>query len=118
MRITEQFQRGFHLIELLVTLVIVGILAIMAVPIYSRHIETASRDNAIAALSKLALAMEEYHLAHNTYRGVSFDAKTSDGRYQIDIQLDGESYVLSATKVADSTDVITLDSSGKIIYLN
>lgn len=61
--------RGFTLIELMITVAIVGILAAMAFPFYQEHINKARRSEAMSALTNAAAAYERFRAAGNfTYQ--------------------------------------------------
>jgi type IV pilus assembly protein PilE len=68
-------QNGFTLIELMVTVAIVGILAGIAYPSYQDSVMKSRRADAKGALLGLANAMERHFTARNTYLG----AGTIDG---------------------------------------
>lgn len=52
--------RGFTLIELMVTVVIAGILAAIAYPAYTAHVQRSRRADAVALLSAVTQAQERY----------------------------------------------------------
>ena len=54
-------QAGFTLIELLITAVIVGILAMLALPTFQAQVAKGRRADAIAALSAVLQAQERAH---------------------------------------------------------
>jgi type IV pilus assembly protein PilE len=58
---------GFTLIELMITLLVLGIVAAIAVPSYRSYVLRANRTEARAALLGLAAAEEKYYLQCNTY---------------------------------------------------
>jgi type IV pilus assembly protein PilE len=66
--------RGFHLIEILITLSIISILAAFCFPIYSQYIVQGQRLEAASTLEKLAIAMEKFHIENNTYENASLAA--------------------------------------------
>lgn len=64
---TKGVKAGFSLIEILITLSIIGILAIVSMPHYTQYITQAHRAQATSILMQLSAALEEYHLEHNAY---------------------------------------------------
>jgi type IV pilus assembly protein PilE len=64
--------RGFTLIELMITVAIVGVLASIAYPSYSEHIRRSKQAEARAALTGFANAMEIWRMQHgNSYLGAA-----------------------------------------------
>ena len=66
MNITSS-QKGFSLIELMVTLAILGVLTAIAVPAYNGYITTAKMSEAQNNLAAIRLAQEEFFLENNRY---------------------------------------------------
>lgn len=58
---------GFTLLEVMITVVIVGILASIAYPSYLDSVRKANRSEAIAELQNILAAQERYFLANRTY---------------------------------------------------
>jgi general secretion pathway protein G len=58
---------GFTLIEIIVSVVIVGILGAIAMPLYSGYMEHGRVDNAIADIGTISLRIESYYSDHNAY---------------------------------------------------
>ncbi len=67
MRLFAKPTRGFTLIEVMITVAIIGILAAIAVPSYNQYVASARRAEAQAFLSELALKQEKWRLNHATY---------------------------------------------------
>ena len=59
--------RGITLIELLVVILIVGILAAIAVPVYTNYMQRARRADAKTALEQLRAAQEMYRAEKGSY---------------------------------------------------
>jgi type IV pilus assembly protein PilE len=59
--------RGFTLVELLITVVIVGVIAAIALPMYTRYVATARQQDAKAQLTAVRQAQEIYKLQYGGY---------------------------------------------------
>ena len=83
------------------------------------------RIEAATMLSRLAVAMEQFHFAQNSYLNVTlaklhFPEMVADNRYQLKIQMeDNEEFLLSAIPVGTQAkkdklcNVLTLNSYGE-----
>ncbi|MFI3123805.1 MAG: type IV pilin protein [Methylococcales bacterium] len=121
-------QMGFTLIELMITVAIIGILSSVGYPSYMSHIQKAKRSEAQAALVSMATAMEQWRVENNNdYTGVTVgtgytsiftDRVPTDGSgtqsYTLSIlTLTTGNYTLKATPVStDDCGTLTLDSTG------
>jgi len=61
-----QAKKGFTMIELLVVLLIIGILAAVAAPMYLAHVEKAKASEAVGALALMREAEREYYTKHSS----------------------------------------------------
>jgi len=59
--------KGFTLIELMITVVIIGVLAAIAYPSYTKYMQQTRRSDAQIALSDAASRMEKYYSDCNYY---------------------------------------------------
>ena len=85
--------QGITLLELMIVVMIVGILAAVAYPNYRDFAARAKRNEAKAALLKIAVNQERFYLNNNTYTNdmtqlgfpVSDDYVSETGSYTIDV---------------------------------
>jgi len=85
--------RGITLLELMIVVLIVGFLAVIAYPNYRSFVERAKRNEAKAALLKVATNQERFYLQNNAFTcdltQLSFPVGagfvTDSGAYTVDI---------------------------------
>ena len=101
---------GFTLIELMITVAIIGILASIAVPSYRSYILKSRRAEAMAELTKAQTIIERCYGANFTYAGTCSPAAstaTPNGFYTISSAGSATSYTFTATaagsQAADTT---------------
>ena len=63
----QKTNRGFTLIELMVTIAILAIITTIAIPAYTGYVKTAKMTEATNNLAALRLAQEENFLENNVY---------------------------------------------------
>jgi type IV pilus assembly protein PilE len=130
---------GFTLIELMITVVIIGILAAIAYPSYTQYIKQSRRSDAFTALTQLANNLEKFYSQCGAYTtdnttsgGVNCTTPTAgpgtlglgsnqspDGYYTLSIATGTPPYTITATANSggvqnQDTDcrTLTLDSTG------
>ena len=90
---------GFTLIELMVTVAIVGILAAVALPSYRSSVLRSARSEGKSALLEAATRQEQYYLDNKTYTAVMTDLGLSASPYITE----GGNYSVSAAASTGKT---------------
>ncbi len=94
-RTRRRASAGFTLVELMVTVMIVGVLAAIAVPSYQKQVLKSRRTDAKTALLDLATREERYYSTHNAYTSApanlgysgTFPVSVGSGYYNININV-------------------------------
>ena len=123
---TRRRSAGFTLIELMITVAVVGILALVALPSYQDYIRKARRADGKSALLRVQLQQEKWRAGHTTYSAdlaaIGVATASTDGHYTLALSgADEAGYTATATagtkqagdKVgATSCATLTLVSNG------
>lgn len=111
--ITSQYHsKGFTLIEMMITVAIVGILAAIAYPSYTAQVQKSRRADAQVTLMEITQRQESYFLRNRSYTSDLTDlGYTVDGDGKATSN-DGH-YLLSATATATTFSIAAAPVSGK-----
>lgn len=90
-RPARKSDQGFTLIELMITVVILGILAAIAIPNYQQYVKKSRRTDAKSALLDLAARQEKFFSTNNVYT-TSGTALGYASAFPIAINSSGTSY--------------------------
>jgi type IV pilus assembly protein PilE len=116
--------RGFTLIELVITLVVVAILAAIALPAYYEQLRKGARAEAQAYLTNLASRQQQFLVDKRSYAGALAALNTSppkslSGKFTFAVAANAgppPSYTLTATAAGDQAKdkcaAMTIDSAG------
>jgi type IV pilus assembly protein PilE len=66
-------QHGLTLLELMITIVVIGIISAIAIPSYFHHIEKKHTEEARQELRVMALDLERYFVNNQTYVGATLE---------------------------------------------
>ncbi|MEO5361997.1 MAG: prepilin-type N-terminal cleavage/methylation domain-containing protein [Magnetococcus sp. DMHC-8] len=92
---------GFTLVELLITMAIVAILSMLALPSYKQFVYRGNRADATSALLKIQLAQEKWRVNHTTYGtlvALGINSASEQGKFTIAISANtATGYVATAT---------------------
>ncbi|RFF27322.1 MULTISPECIES: type IV pilin protein [unclassified Wenzhouxiangella] len=112
-------ERGFTLIELMITIAILAIIVAIALPSYQAQVEKGRRADAVTSLMETAQQLERCFTRTSTYENcVSSPEDSQDGYYTITVADEATSYTVTATaksdgpQSGDDCSPFTLDDEG------
>ncbi|MFG6449170.1 type IV pilin protein [Roseateles sp. BYS180W] len=97
-----QQMRGLSLIELIVVLCIVGILALVAQPVWTQQVHKSRRTDALSSLAQVQLAQERWRSLNPSYsaelgaQGLGLGTSSAHGHYTLTLELIEGGYRVSA----------------------
>ena len=115
MKIKSQLQKGFTLIELMITVAIVGILAAVALPAYQDYTIRAQASEGMILAEGFKTAVAEYHANKGTLPVTNAEAGvvSPTGKYVSGVQVGAAGIIVATygvdanTKLAGSTVTLT-----------
>jgi type IV pilus assembly protein PilE len=111
-------QQGVTLIELMITIAIIGLLAAIALPSYTNHIKKTRRKMAAACLQENAQYLERWYTTKMTYDGASAQACPTEMQAFYDVTVTPAGSTFSATaapkgaQAGEQCGTLTLDEKG------
>jgi type IV pilus assembly protein PilE len=103
--------RGFTLIELMVTVAVVGILSAIALPSYTQYVQKGRRVDAKNAVQDLALREERFFSTNNHYSKSATDLGFTV--FPVDVNASGTSYYSLDVSMPDSADSFKVTATPK-----
>jgi type IV pilus assembly protein PilE len=102
----------------MVTVAIIGILAAVALPNYTEYVKRASRAEAASYLLDAANKEEQFFVDNRTYTSTLSDLSLSDetenGHFSVEIELEDNSFTITAKPIAGPVDG---DTDCKTIFI-
>ncbi|MFP3874603.1 MAG: type IV pilin protein [Thiohalophilus sp.] len=117
--------QGFTLIEVMITLMILGVLAAIAVPAYNAMKQKGNRTDAVSALSRIAQLQERWYSNKGTYANdldtIGMSTTSEQGHYNLSLDFDAstpDEFTATATATGpqqqdENCNTFSLDQAGR-----
>lgn len=125
MKTIKQKSEGFSLIEMMVAVLILGILATIAMPVYTRYVEEGHLLNAKAALIQMQSTVKKHLIADPSLKGASNQQITdaiavvdASVKEKYDIQaVSGEKLIVAVPKANTGYQrAVRIDGFGNVLF--
>ncbi|MGN6312547.1 MAG: type IV pilin protein [Rhodanobacteraceae bacterium] len=107
---SNRWQRGFTLVELMIVVLIIAVLAAIAIPAYQNYITRATRTKATRALMDLAGREERYYYSNNSY-AATLSSVGYNSPY-VDSNADSRYYTLGISSASATDYTLTAAPGG------
>lgn len=88
---------GFTLIEMMITVAIIGILGAFVYPLYSEYVKRVHRSQIVVLLSEQAQSLERFYTKNGLYSGLP-DISSGNENYSITTDFSDHAFLLMATR--------------------
>ena len=114
-------QRGFTLVEVMITVAIIAILASIALPAYQNSVLKAGRSDGKASLLSMSQFMERYFTTNSAYNNTActgtFPTASGEGKYTLSLTtITANTFTITATpvgsQVSDICDDLSITNTG------
>ena len=102
-------KKGFSLLELMMTVAIIGVLTAVIYPTYVSYVRKGYRAEAVASLTGISLAEEQWRATHTSYGTLAnvwgAVTTTASGRYTLAVSaVSASGYTVTATATGDQAN--------------